>query len=38
MEALRKKKECNKKAQKIVEKLLDPFDDEKELLLLVSWI
>jgi DNA gyrase/topoisomerase IV subunit A len=38
MEALKKKKQCNEKAQKIVEKLLDPFDDEKELLLLVSWI
>lgn len=35
MATLKKKRECNQKAQKVVEKLLDPFDDEKELLLLV---
>lgn len=35
MEAIKKKRECNAKAQTIVEKLIDPFDDEKELVLLV---
>lgn len=35
MEAIKKKRECNAKAQSIVEKLIDPFDDEKELVLLV---
>ncbi|CRK94321.1 CLUMA_CG007836, isoform A [Clunio marinus] len=35
LEALRKKKECNAKAQTIVERLLDPFDDGKELLLML---
>jgi hypothetical protein len=37
MEAMKRKKECNAKAQSVVEKLLDPLDDEKELLLLVSF-
>jgi hypothetical protein len=32
MEALKKKKECNGKAQAVVEKLLDPFDDQNELI------
>lgn len=36
MEAIKKKKECNAKAQVVVEKLLDPIDDEKELLIMVS--
>lgn len=36
MEALKKKKECNDKAQAVVEKLLDPFDDEDKLLIMVN--
>lgn len=35
-EALKKKKECNKKAQKVVEKLIDPFEGEKEFLELLK--
>lgn len=33
--ALRKKKECNAKAQKIVEALLDPVDDVDKFLIMV---
>lgn len=36
IEALRKKKACNAKAQTVVEKLIDPFEDEEELLLMVG--
>lgn len=36
MAAIKKKKECNAKAQTVVEKLLDPFEDEKELLVMVT--
>jgi hypothetical protein len=36
MEALKKKRECNAKAHKVVETLLDPYDDPAELLILVS--
>lgn len=35
-EALKKKRECNAKAQAVVVKLLDPFEDEKMLLEMVS--
>lgn len=34
--AMKKKKECNAKAQKVVEKLLDHIEDEAELLLMVK--
>lgn len=33
---MKKKKECDAKAQSVVEKLLDPIDDEDELKLLVG--
>lgn len=36
MEAMKKKKECNEKAHSIVVTLLDPFEDEKRLLTMVS--
>lgn len=32
MAAIKKKKECNAKAQAVVEQLLEPFEDEKRLL------
>lgn len=36
MATIKKKRECNAKAQTVVEKLLDPFEDEKELLVMVT--
>lgn len=33
---MKKKKECNDKAQRVVEKLIDPIEDEKLLLEMVN--
>lgn len=36
-QAMMKKKTCDAKAQQIVEKLLDPFEDESQFLLMVRY-
>lgn len=38
MQAMKRKKECDAKAQKVVEKLLDPLDEQAELIVLVRLV